>query len=216
MRFVRGAIYQRLLKRGFVPLHSSAVCIQGTGVLFVGPKLAGKTTLMLSALKQMQADFVANDLLLFRRQGVKMEAVGLPTSLGIRPETALLFDLEQSYFLNSAKSPDFSKKVFLDPFDFCKAMGARFVSFIQVDFIFFPKFVPCEEAAQICSQSASDVSHQLSDNLLKFAPWKHDYFIEGTRAEEAIDCTSSTVNGFELFYSECDAAVASMMEIICA
>lgn len=66
-RLVRQAMTAQLLEHDAVYAHSVALVRAEHGLLIAGPKGAGKTTTLLSALRLVGGDFVTNDRLLLRR-----------------------------------------------------------------------------------------------------------------------------------------------------
>ena len=77
-------------RAGDVLLHASAFAVDGRGVIAGGPKRAGKTTLLVHALSEGSAEYVANDRVLVPAAGAPY-ARGVPTSVGLRRETLDLF-----------------------------------------------------------------------------------------------------------------------------
>lgn len=70
-RLVRQAMTAQLLEHHAVYAHAAALVCADHGLLIAGPKGAGKTTTLLSALRLVGGDFVTNDrLLLSRAPGV--------------------------------------------------------------------------------------------------------------------------------------------------
>ncbi|AEA23494.1 MULTISPECIES: hypothetical protein [Pseudonocardiaceae] len=63
-RLVRQAMTAQLLEHDAVYAHAAALVHAGHGLLIAGPKGAGKTTTLLSALRLVGGDFVTNDRLL--------------------------------------------------------------------------------------------------------------------------------------------------------
>jgi len=66
-RLVRQAMTAQLLEHDAVYAHAAALVHDGRGLVIAGPKGAGKTTTLLSALRLVGGDFVTNDRLLLRR-----------------------------------------------------------------------------------------------------------------------------------------------------
>jgi hypothetical protein len=66
-RLVRQAMTAQLLEHDAVYAHAAALVRADHGLLIAGPKGAGKTTTLLSALRLVGGDFVTNDRLLLRR-----------------------------------------------------------------------------------------------------------------------------------------------------
>lgn len=84
MRVVRELALAHAVRSGALPLHAAAVARASRGVLFVGPKRAGKTTLLLKALGVPGLDFVANDrVVAWTADGL---ARGMPSIVALRPE----------------------------------------------------------------------------------------------------------------------------------
>ncbi|MEC3978924.1 hypothetical protein [Amycolatopsis sp. H20-H5] len=67
VRLVRQAMTAQLLEHDAVYAHTAALVRADRGLLIAGPKGAGKTTTLLSALRLVGGDFVTNDRLLLRR-----------------------------------------------------------------------------------------------------------------------------------------------------
>jgi hypothetical protein len=67
VRLVRQAMTAQLLEHDAVGAHTAALVRADRGLLIAGPKGAGKTTTLLSALRLVGGDFVTNDRLLLRR-----------------------------------------------------------------------------------------------------------------------------------------------------
>ena len=77
----------------WIELHAAAFEVGGRTVLVMGPKEAGKTTLLLHVLSTGDARFVTNDRTLVRAgaTGVAPEATGVPTFINVRPGTLAIF-----------------------------------------------------------------------------------------------------------------------------
>jgi hypothetical protein len=73
-------------RAGDVLLHASAFAIDGRGVVVAGPKKAGKTTLLVHALRAGSREYVANDRLLVA-PGPSPRALGVPTVVRLRRGT---------------------------------------------------------------------------------------------------------------------------------
>ena len=82
-RYARTLVRALTIGRGAVPLHGAAVDLDGTGVILVGDKMAGKTTSALS-LVRCGAALVSNDDVLLTSDGDDWTMIGGPRSVGIR------------------------------------------------------------------------------------------------------------------------------------
>src|SRR5262249_55064163 len=77
--------------RGGVPLHASAVALDGRGVVFLGPGGAGKSTLA-AALVLTGAELVSDDLVPILEEDGRISIVPASPSLRLWPESvAMLF-----------------------------------------------------------------------------------------------------------------------------
>jgi Protein of unknown function (DUF4254) len=76
---------------GYYYLHASAVDDGKNVFVFVGPKFAGKTTMMLDMVAQHGYSLLTNDGLLVYRAGQELELAPLPTFAKIRPDVAERF-----------------------------------------------------------------------------------------------------------------------------
>jgi hypothetical protein len=85
MRVVRELATAEALRNGALLLHAAALVRDGQGILLVGPKRAGKTTLLLRALAVPGTAFIANDRVVVdgTRDAV---ARGMPSIVSVRPE----------------------------------------------------------------------------------------------------------------------------------
>lgn len=88
LRTVRELAMTRLRARpDALDLHAAAFEIAGRAVLVLGPKRAGKTTLLLQALLGGRANLVANDRALALLDGGPARVHGVPTAVRIRRDT---------------------------------------------------------------------------------------------------------------------------------
>lgn len=85
MRVVRELASGAALAAGDVPLHASAVVAGGGATVFVGPKMAGKTTLLCHSLGHAGARYLANDRVFI--DPVSGVARGMPTIVKLRAGT---------------------------------------------------------------------------------------------------------------------------------
>lgn len=87
MRVLRELAAQRFRRRTrSLELHAAALAVDGRGLFIAGPKNAGKTTLLLHALRSADARLISNDRV-FVEPGKPSVIRGVPTIVSIRPET---------------------------------------------------------------------------------------------------------------------------------
>jgi len=84
-RLIREVLAKRREAQGQVLFHAAAVEVGGVGVLIVGPRGAGKTTLTLGLIEHHQAQYVANDRVYFGRDeaGFVVEPVPAIVRIGV-------------------------------------------------------------------------------------------------------------------------------------
>jgi hypothetical protein len=92
MRVVRELAAARMLEQpGVLDLHAAAFAVAGRGVLLVGPKRSGKTTLLVDALASGRASLLANDRVFVDTRQSPGRAVGVPTLVSLRTGTLRWF-----------------------------------------------------------------------------------------------------------------------------
>ena len=102
MKTLREVCHSYCASRGSLVIHAAAISFtnDNSGFLLCGPKRSGKTTEMLSGLKQPTAQFVANDRVVVYRAGNQSKEQssattfycrGLPTIISVRAPTLDLF-----------------------------------------------------------------------------------------------------------------------------
>jgi len=91
MRVVRELAMIGTERAGGLVLHGAAVLLGGHGLVFAGPKKAGKTSLLLHLLSHPRAQYVANDRVVVTAVDDGAMLRGLPTIVTVRERTARLF-----------------------------------------------------------------------------------------------------------------------------
>lgn len=87
MRLVRELVIARVLGRGDAVLHGAALRTDAGGLVLAGEKRAGKTTLLLNALRAGGASFLTNDRAVLRLVGDDVVVGGMPTVVSLRAPT---------------------------------------------------------------------------------------------------------------------------------
>jgi hypothetical protein len=91
LRVVREYATLYATRAGWLMLHAAAVCIGGDAFVIAGPKRAGKTTLLLHALRNEQGTYVSNDRVALYAEPSGVTVHGIPTIVIIRKESAVWF-----------------------------------------------------------------------------------------------------------------------------
>ena len=91
MRAVREYAMLYATQAGWLMLHAAAVCVGGDAFVIAGPKRAGKTSLLLHALRNEQGAYVSNDRVALGAEPAGVTAYGIPTIVMIRKESTVWF-----------------------------------------------------------------------------------------------------------------------------
>jgi hypothetical protein len=92
LRVVREHAMLYAARGGWLMLHAATVCVGGDAFVIAGPKHAGKTTLLLHALRNEQGTYVSNDRVALSVEPSGVTAHGIPTIVIIRKESTVWFD----------------------------------------------------------------------------------------------------------------------------
>lgn len=93
LRVVREFTAHHLVARGTLQLHAAGFAHGGRGVLVVGAKRAGKTSVLVHGLGEADSQFITNDRALVSLDGDGAWRLGgMPTVVAIRPDSAALLN----------------------------------------------------------------------------------------------------------------------------
>jgi hypothetical protein len=158
MRLVREVATVQCLRKGLIHIHGSAFAHGGSAVVIVGPRRAGKTSLLVNTLRTGKADFVTNDRLFIDRdegRGGPCDAIGMPTIVNVRaeclemfPELKLRFAVtsfareltRQECLHGSEAAIEYSHRwpPSLSPRQFCDLVGVDAVARVPIKSFVFP------------------------------------------------------------------------------
>ena len=96
LRVVRELATAHALRLGYVHLHAAAVETRGRIVAFGGPRMSGKSTLLLHALASGEARFTTNDRLVVDTTGGRSIARAMPTIVTLREDAVDVFPMLRS------------------------------------------------------------------------------------------------------------------------
>lgn len=91
MRILRELGINRAQRRGGLLLHAAAMAVGDRGIVITGPKGAGKTSLLIHALRAGSARYVSNDRVVVPAAASRPVATGVPTIVALRRGTLDLF-----------------------------------------------------------------------------------------------------------------------------
>jgi len=181
VRVTRDILAKLAEDRGAVVLHGGATLAGGRGVVACGPKMAGKTTLLLSLVEWLGGSYVANDKLFVRPARRGFEAVGWPTTCSVAVGTlsalpSLAPILEGRADLGYPQAPlslgdvkgysidrlwRLDEKAELLPSEVARFMGCRVTPAITVDAVLMPELEPVRRAARILPLDAAEARRRL-------------------------------------------------------
>ena len=165
-------------RRHQLELHSAAVESHGRGMLAIGPKRAGKTTLALHLQRRGACRAIANDRVFVSLGDDCLTAHGLPTVVKIRPATAhglpeLQRDrpwVERSYLYSVAELshargvwPE-DQELMLTPAQVAARLGSERGAGAPIEALMFPAVDPTAHGVSITRLPAEMVSTMIDDN----------------------------------------------------
>jgi HprK-related kinase B len=89
INFINSQVMNWLQQRDWLICHAACLVLGGHGLGMAGFSGGGKSTLMLHLMEHPTSRYVTNDRLFLRRQGVGVEAVGIPKLPRINPGTVV-------------------------------------------------------------------------------------------------------------------------------
>jgi hypothetical protein len=183
MRVVRELAMIAAERAGALIVHGAAAIVGGAGLVFAGPKKAGKTTLLLHLLSHPGSEFVTND-----RVAVTMDAAGgaalrgMPTIVAVRERTARTFPsfderLRWSGFhawstLDEVARPRRRQAAArslwaLSPTQLAALLGVRRVASAALDTILFPRVTGARGGIELRPLAAPEAADMLRRALFR-------------------------------------------------
>lgn len=89
INFINSQVMNWLQQRDWLICHAAGVILKGHALGIAGFSGRGKSTLMLHLMEIPNSCFLTNDRLFLRRQGVEVEAVGIPKLPRVNPGTVV-------------------------------------------------------------------------------------------------------------------------------
>jgi hypothetical protein len=140
MRVVREYAMLYASRAGWLMLHAAAVCIGEDAFVIAGPKRAGKTTVLLHALRNEKGAYVSNDRVALRSDSSGVTVYGIPTIMSIRSESTAWFgDLDAKLAGAGYGAPMPARRWSLSPGQFCHLLGVESRAAARVAGVLFPR-----------------------------------------------------------------------------
>ena len=183
LRVVREFATHHLVALGNLQFHAAAVAHDGRGILMVGPKRAGKTSLLIHALGETGSQFIANDraVVAIAPSG-EWRLGGMPTVIAIRSGTIELLHrpglvaatrwlarmtlAEALATVIGGPYTAGTARLSISPRQFCHAVDATPVASASLQGIVFPRVDAGCEGVHFSRLSPDVVGDRLRSHLL--------------------------------------------------
>jgi len=184
MRVVRELTTLWALHCGDLFMHSAAAAHRGPAVVIAGGKSAGKTTMLLHALRQPRAQFLSNDRVLVELGPQGPIARGMPTIVKVRPQCLQhipgLSEPGQEHPLrhyltiqecvqgSDLIEPPKRHPASMSPAQFCRWLDVEAVAEAPLGTVVFPRVDPEVDGFTVRPLSVSEAAGRLAASL--FSP----------------------------------------------
>jgi len=193
MNVVRELVTNHAQRTGGLLLHASAFAAGRRGVIMCGPKKAGKTTLLVHALRTGSVEYVSNDRVLVP-PGASPHAHGVPTVVRLRRGTLDVFptlaeslastgyeqrlSLEESVGRPAAGVAPLSGARRLSPAQLCRVLGVQARAACEIAALVFPRITGEPGALSLRCLTPGQAALQLEAALFGIGPgrWTSDVF----------------------------------------
>jgi len=149
-RTIREIAYRQLESDGYVCVHSSAVQLNGKGILIVGDSAAGKTTLSLSLCRFFNGKYMTNDKTLIKEMNGNLYATPFSAAVRLNYGTLNTLKMEDRFDewnLKIKRPTDQSDwkefngvhKLNLLPREVNKILGFDVLASTKIDYVIYPK-----------------------------------------------------------------------------
>lgn len=182
MRVTREFAMNHSHRAGCLIIHGSAFVVGDRGVIFAGPKRAGKTTLLIHALQGGAAAYLSNDRVVASFDGTAPMFRGMPTVVTVRRQTLEMFpDLLDRLLVRSYRSrlslgeireaqlrpvqPDQDGNYYLSPAQFCDLLQVATVAQAQAEALVFPQVTGRSGSIELERLSSKAAAVRLADCL---------------------------------------------------
>jgi hypothetical protein len=185
MRVVRELATNHAQRAGGLLLHAAAFAVGRRGVIVGGPKQAGKTSLLVHALRAASIEYVSNDRVLVL-PGTTPRGRGVPAIVALRRDTLDLFPAlaerlaatayYQRLTLEEAAGdpvPSAGQRAGLprlSPIQLCRLLGVRARAECEIAAMVFPRITGQPGASSLRRLSPAETCVQLDGSLFGIRP----------------------------------------------
>lgn len=135
MRIVRKLLMIILSNSGWSFFHSACVNFCDKGILLMGPKNSGKTSLLIHLIETLQANYVSNDIIALKGNMKEIMLISFPVSLGIRTDY-----YNTSKYITDIQLYDNTRQ-YIHCKDFINEMNCKISVQCKLGDIFIPQYV---------------------------------------------------------------------------
>jgi len=162
---------------GFVPVHASAVELDGRAVIFTGRSGSGKSTLAVGAVKYLGANLIANDLVLLGLHGGDLVVAGIPLQVRLAAGTVQSLELldridpytDFAPFVDAADWSERSKKIEVSPETLMSWFGRRVRPMAELGTIIFARLADGPDVT-VKDIPAASISERLEATITRYDP----------------------------------------------
>lgn len=183
MRIVREFAMQYAERAGWLIVHAAAVGLGDDAFVIIGPKQAGKTTLLAHMLLQGRGTFIANDRVALCSEGEAVLAAGIPTIVSMRLSSSAWFPALQARLAHAGYHHRFTlaeshalltpcertpgSNWSLSPRQFCDLVGVESKAAARVTALLFPSIAPTVGSVALEELASGEALARLSDSLFR-------------------------------------------------
>jgi hypothetical protein len=181
MRVVRELVTNRAQRRGGLLLHAAAMAVGDRGIVITGPKGAGKTSLLIHALRARSARYVSNDRVVVPDANGQPSAGGVPTIVSLRRGMLDLFPsvatraaasgyaynltLEEARAAGPRAADPRGKPDSLSPAQLCRLLDVRPLACSEIAAIVFPRITGESGTFALRRLTEAEVVEEIPDML---------------------------------------------------
>lgn len=172
-RIVRILLRLQCQEMGDIFLHGGCISYEGKGICFLGDKKSGKTSSILSFLKNKESAFISNDDVSIHKGENNWYAEGWPRSVVIRSDTWEKLGLENNNLIHPLNST--KEVICLYPQQIGELFGKKNATGNLIDYVVFPQFTD-DKIPQIIHIDREEAKKRVRENVL-YNPGKYNEYL---------------------------------------